>query len=147
MTSLPSTVLSYSKELATHLAACCLVAELLVCKQRSYHRELINAHHPDQRLFSVGDIVFARRAVRSHSSCGQVDKLQYAFTVLWRISAILKGTSYEIVHFDNLTQKEKKHALNLSPYPTKLFPFQPVDRAGTRYTSDRKSESLSLNID
>jgi hypothetical protein len=128
-----STVKLYSKELATHLAACCLVAKLLVCKQCSYYWELINARRPDLGLYSVGGIVFARQAVRSDSSHGQVDKLQYAFTGPWRISAILKGTSYEIVHCDNATQKEKKHASGLSPYPAKLIPFQPVDGADTRY--------------
>ncbi len=59
LTSSPSTVISYSKELATHLAACRQVAELLVQKQRSYHRELINARRPDPCIYSIGDIVFA----------------------------------------------------------------------------------------
>jgi hypothetical protein len=86
-----------------HLAACHLVTKLLVCEQHSYHHELINAHCPNPRLCSIGDIVFARRAVRSDSSCGQIDKLQYAFTEQWRILAILKGASYEIVHCDNAT--------------------------------------------
>jgi hypothetical protein len=133
LTSSPSTVISYSKKLATRLAACCLVAKLLVCKQCSDHRELINACCPDPHLYSVGDIVFARRAVRSDSTCGQVNKLQYTFTGPWRISAILKGASYEIVHCDNATQKEKKHASDLSPYPTKLILFQPVNGADTWY--------------
>ncbi len=35
--------LLYSKELATRLATCRQVAELLVREQRSYHQELINA--------------------------------------------------------------------------------------------------------
>ncbi len=43
LTSLPSTVVSYSKELATRLSACREVAEILVEEQRSYHRELVNA--------------------------------------------------------------------------------------------------------
>jgi hypothetical protein len=55
-TSSPSTVILYSKKLATHLAACCLVAKLLVCKQHSYHWELINAHCPDPRLYSIGEL-------------------------------------------------------------------------------------------
>ncbi len=37
------------------------------------------------------------------------------------------------MHCDNATQKEKKHALDLSPYPTKLTPFQLVDGADTWY--------------
>ena len=59
LTSSPSTVVSYAKELATRLSACREVAQLLVEEQRSYHRELVNAHCPDPHTYSVGDIVFA----------------------------------------------------------------------------------------
>jgi hypothetical protein len=58
-TSLPSTVVSYSKELATCLSACHEVAQLLVEEQCSYHHELVNARCPDPHTYSVGDIVFA----------------------------------------------------------------------------------------
>jgi hypothetical protein len=71
--------------------------------------------------------------VKSNSSQGHIDKLQYAFTGPWRISAILKGASYELIHCDNPSKKEKKHASALSPYPTKLIPFQPVDGVNTQY--------------
>jgi hypothetical protein len=63
LTSSPTKVVSYSKELATRLSACQEVAKLLVEEQRSYHRELINARRPDPHVYSIGDIVFARRAV------------------------------------------------------------------------------------
>jgi hypothetical protein len=76
----PSTVVTYSKELATRLSACCEVAKLLVQEQRAYHRKLINARRPNPRVYSICDIVFARRAVKSSSAKEQVDKLQYAFT-------------------------------------------------------------------
>jgi hypothetical protein len=59
LTSSPSTIVSYSKELATHLAVCRQVAELLVREQCSYHRKLINACRPNPRIYSIGDIVFA----------------------------------------------------------------------------------------
>jgi hypothetical protein len=59
LTSSPSTVVTYSKELATCLSACREVAELLVQKQRAYHCKLINAHRPNTWVYSVGDIVFA----------------------------------------------------------------------------------------
>jgi hypothetical protein len=58
LTSLPSTVMSYSKELAMRLSACREVAEILVEEQRSYHRELVNARRPDPHIYSVGNIVF-----------------------------------------------------------------------------------------
>jgi hypothetical protein len=57
--SLPSTVVSYLKELAMRLSACQEVVEMLVEEQHSYHHELINAHCPDPHVYSVGDIVFA----------------------------------------------------------------------------------------
>jgi hypothetical protein len=54
-----STVVTYSKELATWLSACREVAKLLVQEQRAYHRELINAWHPNPCVYSISDIVFA----------------------------------------------------------------------------------------
>jgi hypothetical protein len=133
LTSTASTVVSYSKELAHRLSACREVAELLVEEQRAYHREYINARRPDPRIYSVGDIVFARRAVRSHAAREIVDKLQFAFTGPWRVIAQLKGASYELEHCQKPGRKEKKHASDLSPYPLELIPFQPVDGADTRY--------------
>jgi hypothetical protein len=133
LTSSPSSVVSYSKELATRLSACRQVADLLVREQRTYHRELINARRPDPRVYSVGDVVFARRAVKSDAARGKVDKLQYSFTGPWRVTGILPGASYELEHCDKPSKKEKKHASDLSPYPTELIPFQPVDGADTRY--------------
>jgi hypothetical protein len=50
--------------------------------------------------------------------------MQYASTGPWRVIAILKGAYYDLEHCDNNKRKEKKHASNLSPYPTELIPFQ-----------------------
>ena len=41
--SSPSSVANYSRELATWLDACCIVAMLLGKEQRAWHQELINA--------------------------------------------------------------------------------------------------------
>jgi len=131
--SSPSTVVSYSKELATRLATCRQVAELLVREQRSYHRELIIARRPNPHIYSFGDILFARRAVKSDAARGNVDKLQYAFTGPWHVTASLPGASYKLEHCDKTLNKEKKHTSDLSPYPTELIPFQPVDGADTQY--------------
>ena len=68
LTSSPSIVVLYSKELATRLSACRQVAKLLVQEQHSYHWELINARHPDPCIYSLGNIVFAWHAVKSASS-------------------------------------------------------------------------------
>ena len=70
-------------------------------------------------------------AVISDAKQGIVDKLQYAFTGPWQVTAILRGASYELEHCDT-KQKEKKHASDLSPYPVELIPFQPVNGADTR---------------
>ena len=132
LTSLPSTVESYSRDLATCLSALCDVAHLLIQEQRAYHWELVNSRRPDPRTYSVGNVVFARRAVHSNFSKGRVNKLQYAYTGPWRITAILKGASYELEHCSMPTCKGKKLASDLSPYPLELIPFQPVEGSNTR---------------
>jgi len=63
---------------------------------------------------------------------GIVDKLQYACTGPWRVTAILTGASYELEDSDS-KRKEKKHASNLYPYPVEPIPLQPVDGSDTRY--------------
>ena len=63
---------------------------------------------------------------------GIVDKLQYAFTGPWRVTAVLTGASYELEHCDH-KRKDKKHASDLSPYPVELILFQPIDGADTCY--------------
>jgi hypothetical protein len=78
-------------------------------------------------------MVFARRSVRSNASKGCVNKLQYAYTSPCRVTAVLKGASYELIHCSNHNCKDKKHASDLSPYPIELIPFQPVEGSDTRY--------------
>ncbi len=63
LTSSTTADVSYSKDLVTRLSVCQEVAKLLVDEHRSYHQELINARCPDPHVYSIGDIVFARRAV------------------------------------------------------------------------------------
>jgi hypothetical protein len=133
LTSSASTVVSYPKELATWLSACQAVAKLLVGEQRAHHREYVNARCPDPCIYSVGDIVFSRRTVRSIAAREVVDKLQFAFTGPWQITALLKGASYKLEHCQKPGHKEKKHTSDLSPYPLELIPFQPVDGADTHY--------------
>jgi hypothetical protein len=77
--------------------------------------------------------VFTRRTVCLDSSKGRVDKLQYAYTGPWQITAIIKGASYELEHCSTPTCKDKKHASDLSPYPLELIPFQPVEGLDTHY--------------
>jgi hypothetical protein len=60
LVSSPSTVTTYSKDLAKRLAATREVVKLLVKEHRDYHREFINANRPNPRIYAIGDIVFAR---------------------------------------------------------------------------------------
>ena len=113
LTSTPSTVASYSCDLTLRLSALRDFASHLVKEQRAWHREFVNARRPDPKLFAIGDIVFARRAVRSDASLCVVDKLTYPFTGPWRIIAKLKGASYEIEHCTSNT-KDKPQLL-ISP--------------------------------
>ncbi len=133
MTSSPATVDSYSRRLAQRLSACRKIAEILVCKHHEWHRALINSHRQDPRVYSQGDIVFARRATRSDASREQVGKLEYKFTGPWRIVASLHGRSYSLEHCLHPKRTEKKHASDLTPYPSELIPFEPVDGTDTRY--------------
>jgi hypothetical protein len=132
LTSTPSTVASYSRDLATPLSALPKVAGLLVKEQRAYHREFVNSRRPDPTIYSIGDIVFACRAVRFDAARGQVDKLLYPFTGPWQIVSKLHGTSYEIEHCTSKA-RDKKHASNLSPYPARLIPFRPLDGADNQF--------------
>jgi hypothetical protein len=86
----------------------------------------------------VGNIVFARRAVRSNSAHKVVDKLQFVYTGPWHVIAILKGASNKLEHVHKPGRKEKKHASDLSPYPIELIPFKPIDGADTRYKQHYK---------
>jgi hypothetical protein len=133
LTSSPATVESYSKELAVRLSACCKVAELLVIEQRAWHWALINSRRWDPRIYSPGDIVFARRATQLDASRERVGKLEYKFTGPWRIVESLHGGSYSIAHCLHPKRFEKKHASDLTPYPAELIPFEPIDGADTQY--------------
>ena len=131
--SVPGTVVSYSKELATRLDSCREIALLLVKEQRTWHRELINSRRRDPRIYKEGDIVFARRATCSDAKRGRVQKLMHPFTGPWRIVKSLDGASYELEFVGNPSRRDKKHASDLSPYPPELIPFQPLDTADSRY--------------
>ncbi len=132
LTSTPTSVASYSHELATQLSALREVAGLLVEEQRTYHREFMNLRQPDPTIYSVGNIIFARRPVCSNAARGQVNKLSYPFTGPWQIISKLHGASYEIKHCTSKA-RDKKHASDLSPYPAKLIPFRPLDGADNQF--------------
>ena len=82
----------------------------------------------------MGDVVFARRATRSDSKRGKVDKLMHPFTGPWRVTESLPGASYALEFVHNTKHTDKKHASDLSPYPLKMTPFEPLDGADNRYS-------------
>jgi hypothetical protein len=78
------------------LTACCAIAELLIKEHHAYHRDFINANHPNPRVYVVGDIVFVCQAVWSDAQQKRVNKLQHAFTGPWKVTSVLPGASYEL---------------------------------------------------
>jgi hypothetical protein len=148
LTTSPTSVTSYSKDLAKYLAASWQVAKILVEEIRAYHREFINSSRPDPKIYSIGNLVFARRAVKSIRARGLVDKLQFAYTGPWKVVAILDGASYALEHAKFPNKKDKKHASDLSPYPAKLIAFEPMDGPDTHYGQLYKPiSSTALNED
>ncbi len=120
------------------------MAELLVCEHRKWHRKLINSRRQDPRVYSPGNIVFARWAIRSDASHKRVGKLEYKFTGPWRIVASLHGRYYSIKHCLKPSRVKKKHASDLSPFPAELIPFEPVDGTNTRYSQLYKPIGANL---
>ncbi len=143
LTSPPGTVKSYSHLLAKCLSTCHKVALLLVRKQRCWHCKLVNSRRCNPSTYNIGHIVFARQATHSDSKRGVVDKLMYAFTGPWCVTASLPGASCKLQYVHSPTRRDKKHASDLSLYPVELIPFQPLDGADTRYSQLYKPIGLS----
>ena len=92
----------------------------------------MNQLRPDPLQYKVGDLVLAKRAVKSNKAKGRVDKAQYACTGPWEITDKLHGGSYDIKH--NRTGKlGKKHAMHLQPIPEELLAFAPLDGTDSRF--------------
>jgi hypothetical protein len=106
---------------------------LLVHEYRAWHRELVNSRQQDPRVYSEGDIIFARQAMQSSAKHGKVDKLMHAFTGPWHVLRSLPGASYKLEFVHNPKRRDKKHALDLSPYLPELIPFKPVDSTDSCY--------------
>lgn len=131
--SAPGTVTTYAQDLAGRLSTCRDIAQLLVQEHRSWHRELVNSRRPDPRIYSIGDIVFARRQVRSKLSKEMVDKLSYHYTGPWKVVEVLDGASYKLRHC--ISQRlDKKHASDLSPYPYELIPLVPLETSDNQFS-------------
>ena len=121
---------SYAAQQAELLSSARAVAKLVIEEVRAYHRERMNALRPDPRLYRVGDSVFVRRKVQSDKAKGRVDKAEFQYTGPWRVTKKLDGCSYEVQH-EIRKVLSKQHASNLTPVPTELIPFVPVNGLAT----------------
>jgi hypothetical protein len=98
LTSSPTTVDSYSRNLSKCLAACHKIAMLLVSEHRAWHWELINSRQHNPRTYKRDDIVFACRTFRSDASKGCVGKLEFSLTGPWQIISSADGGLYNTEH-------------------------------------------------
>ena len=80
LTSSPLKVTEFATEQALLLKCGHSIAKELIHVQRAWHRKFITQRRPDPRQYSVGDRVFARRAVNSIKKRGLVGKLTDSYT-------------------------------------------------------------------
>ena len=132
LTSDPNRVQSFASEQVTLLCCGRLVGQELIHQHRAWHREYINSQRPNPRIYSDGDMVYAKRAVRSDKKHGLVGKLMDAWTGPRKITSKAKGSSYNIEHHDT-KRVGKRHAAHISPFPLELLPFLPVDGPDNRF--------------
>ena len=132
LTSIPLKVNSFAADQARLLTCSRELAKELIHFHRAYHSEHIIKMRPDPRVYSIGDHVFAKRAVKSDKKRGLVDKLMNEFTGPWVVTAKLKGSSYEIQNKSSGVFS-KRHAAHISPYPDQLLPFMPIDGPANRF--------------
>ena len=59
------------------------IASLCIAETRVYHCKRINELRQDPRVFEIGDIMLAKRAVKSNKSRHIFDKTEFVFTGLW----------------------------------------------------------------
>ena len=102
------------------------IARVLIHAYCAWYREYINQRGPDPRQYSVGNIVFTKRALKSVKKQGLVGKLMDSYTGPWKICGKGKGSSYQWEHIDS-KKAGKQHAAHLLPYPDELLPFFPMD--------------------
>ncbi len=122
LTSMPALIQSYVHGLAINLTASRKIAKILVKEQHTMHWEFINSWMPIPCMYSVGNIVFACRAVQSNAACSRVNMLSYPFTGPWNILHKLDVVSYKIEHCST-KHLDKKHLSDLSPYPLEIIPL------------------------
>ena len=114
------------------LSVCQLIAKELIEHHCVYHCKYINSHRPNLRTYCVGDMVYAKRAIKSNKKCSIIAKISESLTSPWCITTKLSVSPYAIMHRD--TKKiGKLHAAHISPFPSKLLSFLPIDGPYNQY--------------
>ena len=76
LASNPAKVTYFASDQAILLSCCHEVARELIHHHRSYHREYINSRRPNPCIYNMGDIVYAKRSVKSNKE---------SFTGPWKV--------------------------------------------------------------
>ena len=92
----PKAIRTYADNMAGLLVKCQEVYKLLISEHRAMHRELRNSQTPDPFQFHVGDIVLARKQVKSSRLKSRVAKLEYDVNGPWKVVSVQPGGSYDL---------------------------------------------------
>ena len=87
-------IFEYMKDLVDTLQQYREIYRILIDKHRVMHREIKNSQIGNEIKFRIGDIVFARRQVKSNKKRGLVDKAQFQSAGPWIIVNDLQNGSY-----------------------------------------------------
>ena len=126
ITSNPTRVTNYESDQARLLLCTRAIDRKLIHHHRIYACEYINSHFSNTRLYSYGNMLFAKRAVKYDKQQVPVVKLMNSFTGPCWVTKSLHSISYKLVHC-NTYRPENRHSDHLSPFPQELIPFQPVN--------------------
>ena len=108
------------------------IVALCIDASKSYHRKRLNDLRPDPRRYVIGNLVLARRNVKSNKAKNVVDKTEFAYTGPWAVTKKLKDASYRLTH--TVSKKVTiKHAIHMSPVPPDMQAFAPLDGVDSRY--------------
>ena len=132
LTSNPVRVTNYASDQARLLSCPCAISRKFIHHHCVYHREYTNSCRPNSHLYSEGDMVFSKSAIKFEKRRGLVGKLMDYFTGHWRVTKRLHSNYYKLVHRDT-NRPGKRHVAHLSPLPQELTPFQTVDGSNNRF--------------
>jgi hypothetical protein len=111
------------QSLTKKVARICTHSGKAVKEQHCWHHKLGNSQQWDLCIYSIGDIVFARRSTCSDSKRGRVDKLMHPFMGPCWIVQLLPGASYKLKFASNPYRKDKKACLQSLSLPPRTHTF------------------------